>query len=67
MKSFSSCFAKAIPLLVTLASLATALMPNPSPREAELLATVHRILDVLALNVVHNSHQLNAQDISEDN
>lgn len=56
-KLFTS-FTKIIPLLVTLASIATAVIPNPSPEEAATLALIHKVLDIVALNSVgHNAQK----------
>ena len=49
------CLAKAIPMLVTASSIATAVIPNPSPETAAALVIVHKVLDVMALNVANNT------------
>ena len=54
-KGFMACLAKGVPLLVTASSIATALIPNPSPETASILHVVHQVLDVLALNVSYNA------------
>lgn len=49
------CLAKIVPILVTLASLLTAAIPNPSPETTTFLLTLHKVLDVLALNIGNNN------------
>ena len=54
-KGFMACLAKGLPILVTGASIATAVIPNPSPETASILHIVHQVLDVLALNISNNA------------
>ena len=54
-KSFFSCFMKGLPILVTVASAATAVIPNPSPEAALAIQMIHRVADVVALNVANNA------------
>jgi hypothetical protein len=49
------CLAKIIPILVTSASIATAAIPNPSEDTARALHLIHDVLDVVAINVNHNT------------
>jgi hypothetical protein len=59
-KNFFTCLARGVPILVTLSSLATAVIPNPAPGEVgstayQVLTVAHKVLDVLALNINQNT------------
>ena len=43
---------KIVPILVTAASIATAVLPNPAPEAALTLKVIHSVLDAVALNSV---------------
>lgn len=46
---------KIVPVLVTMASVATAVIPNPTPQTSAILNAVHQVLDIVALNVANNT------------
>lgn len=46
---------KIVPVLVTVASVATAIIPNPTPEAAAALKLIHVVLDAVALNVGENT------------
>ncbi len=54
-KGFFSCLMKGLPILVTAASLATAVIPNPSPEAAIAIKIIHKLADIAALNVANNA------------
>lgn len=46
---------KIAPVVISIASGITAVLPNPSPQASQALIIAHNILDVIALNVANNA------------
>ena len=55
LKCISIFLAKALPIVITIASIFTATVPNPSPQTAEAIQVLHKLADVIALNVANNT------------
>ena len=46
---------RVVPILVTLASFLTAMIPNPTSDQQVVLTAVHNVLDCVAMNVANNT------------
>lgn len=58
-KGFFACLIKGLPIVVTVASAITAVVPNPSPDALLAVQILHKVADTVALNVGENSQNPN--------
>jgi hypothetical protein len=50
-----SVLTKVLPIAVTISSILTAVVPDPDPNTMSGLEMVHKVLDVISLNVLNNT------------
>lgn len=62
LHNLPSRLAKIVPVLVTIASLITAFTPAPASDTREALLIAHKVLDILAVNVLNNAKHLENVD-----